>query len=144
MIVARVRRTSSYTSQNDNDFVTWEEEVDDTWGFWSAGDPTKLIIPSGYDGWITQARITAIWEGDTGSSYRELKIFLNGDITEPWGVVQVSPNSVNLAIQCETDWLPGLVAGDYFTFALKSLGDELAQAFANYSIYASIAMVRSG
>lgn len=144
MIGARVRLTTNYTSQNDNDFVAFDAELQDAHGFWSSGEPTRLTIPSGYDGWWTQARITAIWGSAVTSTYRELKIFKNGDTTEPWGVVQVSPNSANLAIQCTTDWLPDLVAGDYFTFTLKSAGDETALAADNYSVYASIVMARPG
>lgn len=134
-----VRRTTDYTSQNDNDFVAFDTEILDDDGLWVIGDPTKIgPIPASREGYRGQLHTRAIWAGGTGGTYRECKIFRNGDTTAPIGVTQIPPANGNTSIEAFTDWIE-LHEDDYFTVAYKTATDQSVLAADDYSMNFEIA-----
>lgn len=137
---ASVSRTTNYTSQADNDVVSFDTEEYDTSGIWAAGSPSRLTIPAALNGYYAQFNAMAIWEGSTGGTYRELKIFKNGDTSNPWAVSQVAPANGNIGVHLVSRWIP-VATGDYFELCLRSGSDQTALAATYYSIYFAVALL---
>lgn len=133
-----VKRTSNLVTAATNDTVDFDTAVYDDDGIWDIGTPSVLgPMPSLYNGKRAVIHAECIWTGGTGSSYRELKVFRNGDTTEPVSVAQDAPNGSNTGVQLTSHPLT-LATGDEFELCARSGGSETALAAEEYSITFSI------
>jgi hypothetical protein len=133
-----VKRTTNLVTAANNNVISFDTEVYDDDNLWVIGDPTKLgPVPSSYNGKRAVFHSECIWTGNTNNSYRELKIFKNGDTLLPISVAQDAPNSSNTGVQL-TSHPYVLATGDYFEICARSGGTETALAAEEYSITFSI------
>ena len=131
-----VKRTSNWTTGATNVVVPFDTEVYDDDALWVIGDPTKFgPVPSGYNGKRAVFYATAIWLNDT--TYAELKIFRNGNTTEPIAVKQDASAPGNTGVELTSRPIV-LATGDYFELCARS-GDAATALYAeDYSITFSI------
>ncbi len=65
------------TDEADGTVVAFASEQFDTDGFWAAGAPTDIVVPSdgvyAIDAWIA-------WQNDSSSTYREAQVVVDGSI----------------------------------------------------------------
>lgn len=134
-----VKRTTNWATGANNNVVPFDTEEYDDDNIWASGDPTKLgPVPASYDGKRAVFYATAIWTGQApGSNYREIKLFRNGDTSEPIAVVQLSPNAFNAGLELTSRPIV-LATGDYFECCLRSVNDDTALYAEDYSITFSI------
>jgi len=96
------------------------------------GDPTKLgPMPSDYNGKRAVFYANAIWQNDV-STYCELKIFRNGDLSEPIAVAQDTPNSANTSPVLVSRPIV-LATGDYFELCARTGDSGTLLAAEDYS-----------
>lgn len=131
-----VKRTSNWATAADNDVIPFDTEEYDDDDLWDAGDDTKLgPMPAAYDGKRAVLYATAIFSDDT--TYGELKIFRNGDTSEPVAVVQMASNAFNTGVELTSRPIV-LATGDYFELCART-GDAATALYAeDYSITFSI------
>jgi hypothetical protein len=132
-----VKRTTNLSTAANNNVIDFDTEVYDDDGVWTVGTPSRLTIPALYNGKRAVFHAECIWTGNTNNSYRELKIFKNGDTSEPISVAQDAPNSSNTGVQL-TSHPYVLATADYFELCARAGGTETALAAEEYSITFSI------
>lgn len=111
------------------------EYDDDT--IFDPGDPTKLgPLPSLYNGKRAVFHGEAIWDS-SATGYREVKMFRNGDLSEPIAVAQVGQTTGNIGVQCDSRPIE-VSTGDYFELCVRSGNSSTALAADDYSITFSI------
>lgn len=111
---ARVRRSSNVTGITWPYIVSWNSEVEDTHGFWSAGAPTRLTVPAG----VTRVRLRANVEiegsANTGSMF--LSILKNGAAFNGQGAIGNRNSSTGFSsnvLHCHS-WSDQCTNGDYY------------------------------
>lgn len=131
-----VKRTSNWATAADNDTVPFDTVEYDDDDLWDIGDPTKIgPVPADYNGKRAVIYATCIWSDDT--TYGELKVFRNGDTSEPVAVVQMRSNDYNTGVELTSRPLV-LATGDYFELCART-GDAATALYAeNYSITFSL------
>lgn len=138
-----VKRTTNLTTDNNNNAVTFDSvEHDDTSGAaWTLADPTKLVVPAAWNGLRVVFHGEGIWDttADSNANYRELKIFKNGDTSNPIAVAQHSPAQHNTGIQVSSRPIP-VATGDAFTLCAKTNASETLLAADNYSVRFSMTL----
>lgn len=116
---ARVSRASDITGATWPLLVPWSVEDEDTDGFWSLGDPTKLVIPAG----ITRVRLLAAVQledlGAAGSIFAT--IYKNGAAFPGCAIDnkrQSNTGFTNNNVQVMTADIP-VVTNDFFQVRLN-------------------------
>lgn len=133
-----VKRTTNLSTAANNNTVAFDTEVYDDDAIWVVGDPTILgPMPALYNGKRAVIHAECIWTGGTGNNYRELKVFKNGDTSNPISVSQVAPANNNTGVQLTSNPIV-LATGDEFELCARSGGTETALAAEAYSITFSI------
>lgn len=133
-----VKRTTNLSTAATNATVDFDTEVYDDDDIWDVGAPSILgPMPSAYNGKRAVLHAEVIWTGGTGNSYRELKVFKNGDTSNPVSVAQDAPNASNTGVQLTSHPLT-LATGDEFELCARSGGSETALYAEEYSITFSI------
>lgn len=75
----KLTAAESIAASPSEPIITWDAAGRDTDSFWSAGDPTKIVIPSG----VTKARLSCSLHWDTTSgNYRRGELLKNGALVE--------------------------------------------------------------
>lgn len=132
-----IKRTTNLSTGANNNTVAFDTAVKDDDDLWDVSEPSKIGrgsgMPVGYNAKTAVFHAECIWTGGTGNSYRELKVFKNGNTTEPISVAQDAPNSSNTGVQLTSHPIV-LATGDYFELCARSGGAETALAAESYSI----------
>lgn len=90
--------------------VSWDAETLDIGGFWTAGQPTRLTIPSG----ISKVRLSSNVEwANNSTGRRDISITKNGTTLYP-GVGQRTKNAVNESWDTVNTGVISVITGDYF------------------------------
>lgn len=136
--VTLVKRTTNLSTGANNNTVSFDTEVRDDGGIWVVGDPTKLgPMPALYNGKTAEIHAEVIWASDAGATYRELKVFKNGDTLEPISVSQITPNAANTGVQLQSHPIV-LATSDYFELCARSGSSATALYAEEYSLTFSI------
>lgn len=114
---ALLRRTANYTVSTTGAYVAipWQSAVYDTDAFWSAGQPTRLTVPTG----VTKVRLTANIEWQTSPTSQLVEIRKNGVSVVGGGsfIVRGDSGYSNQMRNIASAVLP-VAAGDWFDLAV--------------------------
>lgn len=129
-----VKRTTDLATGANNNTVSFDSEEYDDDNIWTVSDPTKIgPVPASYNGKRAVFYACAIWNSDAGGTYREMKIFKNGDTAAPIWVVEHAPNAANPGLDL-TSRPYVLATGDYFELVCRSGNAQTVLAASDYSI----------
>lgn len=125
---ARVRRSSDVTGLTFPYVIAWNEEVEDTDGFWSVGAPTRLIVPAG----VTRVRLAGSARYETLSTAGSLQTYILKNGAElPGSTLSTGrEGSTGLSSNAQdvVSWDEPVTTGDYFelrTHASMSGQDQI-------------------
>lgn len=119
---ARVRRSSNVTGITWPYIVSWNSEVEDTHGFWSAGAPTRLTVPAG----VTRVRLRANVEIEAGAlaGGTFVSILKNGAAFNGQGALGLRQSASGFTANGGHvhTWSDPCVAGDYYELRINNTG----------------------
>jgi hypothetical protein len=120
---ASVRRSTDWATANESNAVVSSFDIEeyDTDGLFDPAAPDRFTVPAALAGRRARIGGMVIWPGSMLGSYRELKIFRNGDDANPIAVNQIADeSSIGTNIGQETESRPiELAAGDFFQLCAR-------------------------